>query len=55
MGMSVAIISGKKVQEDDITRWFIYCYECGKSVSEAVLDATVLENDLKDHLSSHGG
>jgi hypothetical protein len=53
MAMSVAVISGKKVQEDDITRWFIYCYECGKAVSESVLDSSVLDDELKDHIASH--
>lgn len=49
----IAVISGKKVAEDDRTRWFVFCYLCRDGVSEAVLDADSLREQQEAHDAWH--
>jgi hypothetical protein len=49
------IISGRKVLEDDRTRWFVYCYNCVKAVSDNFIDPDdpVLTAALAEHRLTH--
>jgi hypothetical protein len=52
---SQIIISGRKVQEDDATRWFVFCYICAKAVSANFIDSddTALNSALVEHRQAH--
>jgi hypothetical protein len=49
------IISGRKVLEDDLTRWFVFCYNCAKAVSDNFIDPDdpVLRSALAEHRKTH--
>jgi hypothetical protein len=52
-GAPIAVISGSKVLEDDLTRWSIHCYACQATVSEKVLNPRDLDEQLIIHRKSH--
>lgn len=49
----IAVISGKKVAEDNRTRWFVFCYLCMDNVSGATLDAESLKDQQEAHDAWH--
>lgn len=49
----IAVISGKKVAEDNRTRWFVFCYLCMDNVSGATLDAESLREQQAAHNAWH--
>lgn len=53
MSDTVAVISGHKVLEDDLTRWSVFCYVCTNLFGEPSINPDDLKETLKEHLESH--
>ena len=49
----IAVISGKKVLEDDLTRWFVFCYVCEDAITDGSLKADDEREALEEHIAFH--
>ncbi len=49
----IAVISGHKVKEDEITRWSVCCYACKELFGEPSKNPEDLRETLKEHLALH--
>jgi hypothetical protein len=53
MNSTTAVISGHKVEEDDLTRWSVFCYVCRDLFGEPSVNAEDLKETLAEHLALH--
>jgi len=53
MNGQIAVISGHKVLEDDVTRWTVFCYKCGESFGNPTIDPKELKQLQTEHIALH--
>lgn len=53
MDSTVAVISGHKVLEDDLTRWSVFCYICKDLFGTPSTNSEDLKETLDEHIALH--